>query len=69
LKFLVQGAQKHKKGFSEKEDDEHTISCIVSLFVNLEENGKLWTRVLEKVREDSQQTQHLHKFVSSEDGS
>jgi beta-catenin-like protein 1 len=51
--FMRKGAQKHKKGFSEKEDDEHTISCIVSLFVNLEQDSKLWSRVLEKFREEN----------------
>jgi len=36
--FMKKGSKKNKKGFDEKKDDEHIMSCIVSLLKNLSGN-------------------------------
>jgi len=47
------GSIKHKKGFSEQDDDEHIISIIFHLLraFDTQEQGKLWSRVIDKFRE------------------
>eukprot|EP01125_Pyxidicula_operculata_P011017 TRINITY_DN360_c10_g3_i2.p1 TRINITY_DN360_c10_g3~~TRINITY_DN360_c10_g3_i2.p1 ORF type:complete len:457 (+),score=127.17 TRINITY_DN360_c10_g3_i2:308-1678(+) len=51
--FMKKGAAKHKKGFSDNEDDEHVISCVASLLklFDSEEQGKYFSRVVDKFRE------------------
>eukprot|EP01129_Flabellula_baltica_P016244 TRINITY_DN8564_c0_g1_i1.p1 TRINITY_DN8564_c0_g1~~TRINITY_DN8564_c0_g1_i1.p1 ORF type:complete len:552 (-),score=170.65 TRINITY_DN8564_c0_g1_i1:21-1676(-) len=57
--FMQKGADKHKKGYSDN-DDEHIISTIVHLLNNTEENPKLFTRVVNKFREkDFEKLVHL----------
>jgi len=48
------GFKKHKKGFSESDDDEHIISIISHLLraFDSQEQGKLWSRVIDKFREN-----------------
>eukprot|EP01126_Amoeba_proteus_P034764 TRINITY_DN3477_c0_g1_i2.p1 TRINITY_DN3477_c0_g1~~TRINITY_DN3477_c0_g1_i2.p1 ORF type:complete len:493 (+),score=112.96 TRINITY_DN3477_c0_g1_i2:537-2015(+) len=54
---FMKSPKKKRVGFSEKEDEEHVISIICSLFRMLEfsEQGKLWMRVLNKFREENMQ--------------
>jgi len=42
-----------RKGFSDAEDDEHLITIISNLFKELEavDEGKYWSRVVNKFRE------------------
>jgi len=68
---LMKAPKKKRVGFDEKDDDEHICSIIASLFQNLEsvDQGKLWTRVLNKFREeDLQKVERLlelyEKYVS-----
>jgi len=52
--FMKVGSKKHKKGFSESDDDEHIISIISHLLraFDSQEQGKLWSRVIDKFREN-----------------
>jgi len=52
--FMKKGSKKHRKGFSEAEDDEHIVSVIATLLrvFDATEHGKFWTRVIDKFREN-----------------
>eukprot|EP01123_Difflugia_compressa_P004316 TRINITY_DN15702_c0_g1_i1.p1 TRINITY_DN15702_c0_g1~~TRINITY_DN15702_c0_g1_i1.p1 ORF type:complete len:185 (+),score=45.94 TRINITY_DN15702_c0_g1_i1:109-663(+) len=51
---MKKGSKKHKKGYSENEDDEHIVSIIATLLraFDSSEQGKLWNRVVDKFREN-----------------
>jgi len=51
--FMKKGAAKNKKGFSEREDDEHIVSIISSLFSHMDTKSSRYSRLVSKFAENN----------------